>query len=93
MTTCSFGLPPVPFVNCCQFMSLVIFLLVLRAGCGIRLYQSLIIAYCFTFPYIFVHLDMFGSFRLAYCGCALLVFPTLLFGGVRETAGASCTSS
>ena len=35
MTTClgkssSFGLPRVPFVNCCQFMYLVISLLVLR---------------------------------------------------------------
>ena len=33
--SCSFGLPRVPFVNCCQFMYLVISLLVLRAGCGI----------------------------------------------------------
>ena len=37
MTTClrkgsSFGLPRVPFVNCCQFMYLVLSLLVLRAG-------------------------------------------------------------
>ena len=31
--SCSFGLPRVPFVNCCQFMYLVISLLVLRAGC------------------------------------------------------------
>ena len=50
MTTClgksySFGLPRVPFVNCCQFMYLVISLLVLRAGCGIGLYRFLIIAY------------------------------------------------
>ena len=36
------------FVNCCQFMYLVISLLVLRAGCGIWLYQFLIIAYRFT---------------------------------------------
>ena len=40
MPTClgksySFGLPRVPFVNCCQLMYLVIFLLVLRTGCGI----------------------------------------------------------
>ena len=54
MTTClgksgSFGLPRVPFVNCCQFMYLVISLLVLMAGCGIGLYQFLIIAYLFTF--------------------------------------------
>ena len=33
--SCSFRLPRVPFVNCGQFMYLVIFLLVLRAGCGI----------------------------------------------------------
>ena len=32
---CPFGLPRVPFVNCCQFMYLVTSLLVLRAGCGI----------------------------------------------------------
>ena len=49
--SCSFGLPRVPFVNCCQFMYLVIYLLVLRAGCGISLYQYLIIAYLFTFLY------------------------------------------
>ena len=46
--SCSFGLPRVPFVNCGQFMYLVISLLVLRAGCGIGLYQFLIIAYLFT---------------------------------------------
>ena len=46
--SCSFGLPRVPFVNCRQFMSLVISLLVLRTGCGIWLYQFLIIAYFFT---------------------------------------------
>ena len=39
--SCPFGLPRVPFVNCRQFMYLVISLLVLRAGCGI-------IAYLFT---------------------------------------------
>ena len=32
---CSFGLLRVPFVNCRQFMYLVISLLVLRAGCGV----------------------------------------------------------
>ena len=47
--SCSFGLPRMPFINCCQFMYLVISLLVLRAGCGIWLYQFLIIAYLFTF--------------------------------------------
>ena len=46
--SCSFGLPRVPFENCRQFMHLVISLLVLRAGCGIWLYQFLIIAYLFT---------------------------------------------
>ena len=48
--SCSFGLPRVPFVNCRQFMYLVMPLLVLRAGCGIWLYQFLIIAYLFTLP-------------------------------------------
>ena len=47
--SCSFGLPQVPFVNCRQFMYLVISLLVLRAGCGICLYQFLIIVCLFTF--------------------------------------------
>ena len=46
--SCSFGLPRVPFVNCRQFMYLVISLLVMRAGCGTWLYQFLIIAYLFT---------------------------------------------
>ena len=46
--SCSFGLLRVPFVNCRQFMYLVISLLVLRAGLGIWLYQFLIIAYLLT---------------------------------------------
>ena len=46
--SCSFGLPRVPFVNCCQFIYLVISLLVLRAGCAIRLYRFLFIAYLFS---------------------------------------------
>ena len=46
--SCSFGFSRVPFVNCRRFMYLVISLLVLRAGCGIWLYQFLIIAYLFT---------------------------------------------
>ena len=50
--SCSFGSLRMPFVNCRQFMYLVISLLVLRAGCGIWLYQFLIIAYHFTFHYI-----------------------------------------
>ena len=47
--SCSFGLPSVPFVNCCQFMYLVISLSVLRAGYGVWLCRFLIIAYLFTF--------------------------------------------
>ena len=46
--SCSFGFPRVPFVNCRHVMYLVISLMVLRAGCGIWLYQFLIIAYLFT---------------------------------------------
>ena len=50
--SCSFhcplqNVPRMPFVNCRQFIYLVISLLVLRAGCGIWLYQFLIIAYFF----------------------------------------------
>ena len=45
---CSFGLPSVPFVNCCQFMYLVISRLVLRAGYGTWLCQFLSIAYMFA---------------------------------------------
>ena len=37
--SCAFGLPRVSFVNCCQFMYLVISLLEMRAGYGIWLYQ------------------------------------------------------
>ena len=46
--SCSFCLPRVPFVNCRQFLYLVISLLVLRAGYGIRLCRFLIIACLFT---------------------------------------------
>ena len=55
--SCSFGFPRVPFINCRQFMYLVISLLVLRAGCGIWLYQFLIIAYLFT-----LHMETLHSF-------------------------------
>ena len=51
--SCSFGLPGVPFVNCCRLCILVVSLLVLRAGCGIWLYQFLIIAYLFTLRTMF----------------------------------------
>ena len=52
--SCSFGLPRVSFVNCCHFMYLVVSLLVLRARCGIWLYQFLIIAYLFTLYILYV---------------------------------------
>ena len=55
--SCSFGLLRVPFVNCCQFMYLVVSLLVLRAGCGIWLYQFLNIAYLFPFLHLFMKFD------------------------------------
>ena len=53
--SCSFGLPRVPFVNCRQFMYLVISLLVFRAGRAIGLYQFLIIAYLFSLKSDFEH--------------------------------------
>ena len=49
----------VPFLNCRQFMYLVISLLILRAGCGIWLYQFLIIAYLFTFQGLIVKYKIF----------------------------------
>ena len=60
--SCSFCLPRVPFVNCRQFMYLVISLLVLRAGYGIWLYQFLIIAYLFTLQ---PHAQIF---QFVFCG-------------------------
>ena len=70
--SCSFCLPPVPFVNCCQFMYLVISLLVLRAGYGIWLYQFLIIAYLFTFMWC-------GSITYDHCfyWCSLAISRNL----------------
>ena len=59
--SCSFCLPRVPFVNCRQFMYLVISLLVLRAGYGIWLYQFLIIAYLFTFYLFGPHFHLYLS--------------------------------
>ena len=61
--SCSFCLPRVPFVNCRQFMYLVISLLVLRAGYGMWLYQFLIIAYLFTLlknPLLFSNVYFFS---------------------------------
>ena len=78
--SCSFCLPRVPFVNCRQFMYLVISLLDLRAGYGIWLYQFLIIAYLFT-----LHTLVFVLFLLVSgVGCGLLfgtpwTFPLLTY--------------
>ena len=71
--SCSFGLPRVPFVNCRQFMYLVISLLVLRAGCGIWLYQFLNIAYLFT---LICLQTKFGNL-LPLPRITLLLFPHL----------------
>ena len=74
--SCSFGFPRVPFVNCRQFMYLVISLLVLRAGCGIWLYQFLIIAYLFTFHVLLNLLDDLGKkIRCEALPSILSVFP------------------
>ena len=67
--SCSFCLPRMPFVNCRQFMYLVISLLVLRAGYGIWLYQFMIIAYLFT-----LHMQ-FISTRIFYLLVVPLVMP------------------
>ena len=68
--SCSFCLPRVPFVNCRQFMYLVISLLVLRAGYGIWLYQFLIIAYLFTLVIIYSYfLPVWGIVKTAATGC------------------------
>ena len=56
--SCSFDLPRVPLVNCCQFMYLVSSLLVLRAGYGIwdlivsvpdQLFSFYFVIFTFTF--------------------------------------------
>ena len=71
--SCSFGSLRVPFVNCCQFMYLVISLLVLRAGCGIWLYQFLIIAYLFILHHQFYIISdlalrtIFKGHRVTFC--------------------------
>ena len=69
--SCSFCLPRVPFVNCRQFMYLVISLLVLRAGYGIWLYQFLIIAYLFT---LFLRSDADMSSFQTFSDIVLLLF-------------------
>ena len=81
--SCSFGLSRVPFVNCRQFMYLVISLLILRAVCGIWLYQFLIIVYLFTF-YVAFHnggivavFDCFPIILPIICRKCLLPNPDL----------------
>ena len=62
--SCSFGLPRVPFVNCCHFMYLVVSILGLRAGCGICLYQFLIIAYFFNLHFLNVFFFFFFTINV-----------------------------
>ena len=73
--SCSFCLPRVPFVNCRQFMYLVISLLVFRAGYGIWLYQFLIIAYLFTLLFLKSHsnLNFPGKVRIHHFFFAALI--------------------
>ena len=49
--SCSFGLPCVPFVNCCQFIYLVISLLVLGAGYEIMSVPD----HCLPFSFTMLH--------------------------------------
>ena len=60
----SLNLPQVPFVNCCQFVYLVISFLVLRAVCGIWLCQFLIIAYLYI-------LQQLKVWNWCYCSWSL----------------------
>ena len=48
--SCSFCLPRVPFVNCRQFMYLVISLLVLRAGYGVLIVS--VPDHCLSFYFV-----------------------------------------
>ena len=73
--SCLFCLPRGPFVNCRQFMFLVISLLVLRAGYGIWLYQFLIIAYLFTFQWWPRHKAIYFSWFGSEFFCLLLGPP------------------
>ena len=79
--SCSFCLPRVPFVNCRQFMYLVISLLVLRAGYGIWLYQFLIIAYLFN-----LHLSLSMTKQTKWHVCAAKTQDSL---GIRTVCSES----
>ena len=72
--SCSSGLPRVPFVNCCQFMYLIISILVLRAECGIWSYQFLIIAYLFTLS---KEIEKFHYSNLNFCSLNKIFTSTL----------------
>ena len=73
--SCSFGLPCMPFVNCCQFMYLVISLLVLRTGYGIWLYLFLIFAYLFTFQVCMVR-KWTLSLGIIFINCCMYPYVT-----------------
>ena len=79
--SCSFCLPRVPFVNCRQFMYLVISLLVMRAGYGIWLYQFLIIAYLFTLQYFMQNVFFFNCMYFMW---ALTLMHCLLEGSAEH---------
>ena len=70
--SCSFGLPRVPFVNCCQFMYLVISLLVLRAGCRIVSVPDHCLSFLFIInfkSFLLVKDNWFhlGAYKVASC--------------------------
>ena len=76
--SCSFGLPRVPFVNYCQFIYLVISLLVLRAGYGLWLYQFLIIVYLFTLCMISWWTSAGKVLTSSLPACAVLLYAVLI---------------
>ena len=56
--SCLFGLPRVPFLNCRQFMYLVISLLVLRARCGDLLVS--VPDHCLSFYFYYYYFFFFA---------------------------------
>ena len=86
--SCSFGLPRVPFVNCCQFMYLVISLLVLRAGYGIWLCQA-----CLSFYFGYLHLRCSGIvWSNKFWGFSMQTWPSRS-GDSWENTDWNCLSS